>query len=127
MPAKFDRCVRKVRRHSGWRVNPYAVCNTSLRRGRALRKRYGRSHGPFQVISSDGRVLNTSRNLAGIRKYVSKDPITHITLVHRGSEGTLQLKLYSGATYEAPFASFEVMRDFVDRWRNARGVPVEVR
>ena len=35
---KFDRCVTKVKRKSGKKVNPYAVCNSSMsgktRRGR---------------------------------------------------------------------------------------------
>ena len=46
MPAKFDRCVRKVRRRSGGRVNPYAVCNAALKRryghARAAKVRYYR-------------------------------------------------------------------------------------
>jgi len=33
MPAKFDRCVRKVRA-SGSAKNPYAVCRAALRRGK---------------------------------------------------------------------------------------------
>ena len=35
---KFDRCVTKVKRKSGKKLNPYAVCNASMsgktRRGR---------------------------------------------------------------------------------------------
>ncbi len=27
---KFDRCVTKVKRTSGKKVNPYAVCNASM-------------------------------------------------------------------------------------------------
>ena len=27
---KFDRCVTEVRRKSGKKVNPYAVCNASM-------------------------------------------------------------------------------------------------
>ena len=27
---KFDRCVTKVKRNSGKKVNPYAVCNASM-------------------------------------------------------------------------------------------------
>ena len=27
---KFDRCVTKVKRKSGKKVNPYAVCNASM-------------------------------------------------------------------------------------------------
>lgn len=35
---KFDRCVTKVKRKSGKKVNPYAICNTSMS-GKTSRKR----------------------------------------------------------------------------------------
>ena len=35
---KFDRCVTKVKRKSGKKVNPYAVCNASMS-GKAGRRR----------------------------------------------------------------------------------------
>ena len=35
---KFDSCVTKVKRKSGKKVNPYAVCNTSMSR-KARRRR----------------------------------------------------------------------------------------
>jgi hypothetical protein len=101
---------------------------TSRRSSRSSRRSRGRRYGnaPLVVVAPDGRVLNRSRNLAGIRKFVGKDPITRIVLARRsGGEGTLKLTLYSGATFEAPFADYTVMRNFVARWRNASGVPVE--
>ena len=30
MPAKLERCVRKVRAKSGKKVNPYAVCKAAM-------------------------------------------------------------------------------------------------
>jgi hypothetical protein len=79
------------------------------------------------VKAPNGKILNRSRNLAGIRRYVSKDPITTIELHHRpDSKGVLKLTLYSGATFETDFQSYQVMKDFVTRWRNAHGVPVKV-
>jgi len=35
---KFDRCVTKVKRKSGKKVNPYAVCNASMS-GKTRRRR----------------------------------------------------------------------------------------
>lgn len=35
---KFDRCVTKVKRKSGKKVNPYAVCNASMS-GKSKNKR----------------------------------------------------------------------------------------
>lgn len=35
---KFDRCVTKVKRKSGKKVNPYAVCNSSMS-GKSKNKR----------------------------------------------------------------------------------------
>jgi len=34
MPAKFDRCVKKVKAKGKGKVNPYAVCKASMMRGR---------------------------------------------------------------------------------------------
>jgi hypothetical protein len=36
---KFDRCVTKVKRKSGKKVNPYAVCNASMSGKSKPRKR----------------------------------------------------------------------------------------
>ena len=36
---KFDRCVTKVKRKSGKKVNPYAVCNASMSGKTRLRKK----------------------------------------------------------------------------------------
>lgn len=33
MPAKLDRCVKKVKRKSPG-VNPYAVCNAAIKKGK---------------------------------------------------------------------------------------------
>lgn len=32
MPAKFDRCVRKVKSQNKPKVNPYAVCNAAMKK-----------------------------------------------------------------------------------------------
>lgn len=36
MPAKFDRCVRGVKKSSKGKVNPYAVCNASIKDNKSL-------------------------------------------------------------------------------------------
>ena len=44
MPAKFDRCVRDVKRRGGAR-NPYAVCNAALRKDKDMpRKKHHKKH-----------------------------------------------------------------------------------
>lgn len=39
MPAKFDRCVKKVKKKSGKKVNPYAVCRSTLGSDANIKKR----------------------------------------------------------------------------------------
>lgn len=37
MPAKLDRCVRKVKAKSGKKVNPWAVCKAAMKKKKKKR------------------------------------------------------------------------------------------
>lgn len=39
MPAKFDRCVKKVKKKSGKKTNPYAICRSTLGSDADIRRR----------------------------------------------------------------------------------------
>lgn len=81
------------------------------------------------VTASDGRIVNRSRNLAGIRRYVSNHLIQelHINAKADGqlsvnnSRGWLYIVFADGASYQTDFASFAVLKNFVRQWRNTYG------
>lgn len=76
------------------------------------------------IYGPDGAIVNRSKNLAGVRRYASKHAMASIHLVGRpGGAGELHIKFDNGARFNGPFASYDVMRAWVDRWRNAKGVP----
>jgi hypothetical protein len=82
------------------------------------------------IVAPDGRVINRSRNLAGIRKYVGSHLVKKIVLEQGGGDaftggGTLHVYFDDGAEFHGGFASYSVMENFVDRWRNVKGVPIE--
>jgi hypothetical protein len=96
-------------------------------------------HGNEEIKDSQGNVIRRSNNLAGIRRYVSRNGITLLTIaqlpadtkevysVHGGrAEGKLTIEFDNGATYETCFADFSVLRDFVRKWRNAYGALLQV-
>lgn len=82
------------------------------------------------VFMPDGSTVNRSRNLAGIRRYVSRNIVNRIVLTKRTtlgaySIGALSIYFDNGAQYHAGFASYEVLERFVSNWRNVRGVSIE--
>jgi hypothetical protein len=82
------------------------------------------------IVSPDGKVLNQSRNLAGVRRYATKHLVKKVVLERGGGDaftggGTLNVYFDNGAEFHGGFASYTVMENFVDRWRNVKGVPVE--
>ncbi len=83
------------------------------------------------IRDKDGAVIGRSRNLAGIRRYVSKHSVRTLA-IHKldvqgmTPDGWLRILFDDGASYETVFASFEVLRDFVRRWRNVYGTPLLV-
>jgi len=80
-----------------------------------------------QILDRDGNVIQTSRNLAGIRRYVGTHLIKKLDVCQIGQwEGQLSILFDDGASYQTNFASFAVLFDFVRRWRNVYGAPFSV-
>jgi len=74
------------------------------------------------IRDKDGRVIQRSRNLAGIRRYVSNHLIHTLYIDHIGEwEGKLCILFDDGASFESNFSSYEVLYDFVNRWKNVKG------
>lgn len=79
------------------------------------------------IRDRDGNVIQRSRNLAGIRRYVGKHIIKTLDVSTVGyDEGKLSILFDDGASFEANFASYDVLTDFVRRWRNVRGATLTV-
>jgi hypothetical protein len=85
-------------------------------------------HSQTEIIrDSDGAVIQRSRNLAGIRRYVGTHPIKILAIDETAdSSGKLSILFDDGASFETQFASFDVLRNFVRQWRNVHGAPLLV-
>ncbi len=90
----------------------------------------------MQVIRDrDGNVIQRSRNLAGIRRYVrgglTSTPFNLIKLLAietlgTTGQGSLLILFEDGTTFQTDFACCDVLREFVRRWRNVYGAPLLV-
>lgn len=82
------------------------------------------------IRDADGNVIQRSKNLAGIRRYVGslRPPIIKtLDMSEIGDEeGKLSILFENGNTFETNFASFKVMKEFVYRWRNIWGAPFSI-
>lgn len=82
-----------------------------------------------EIRDTDGNVVSRSRNLRGIRTYVSKTTnLISVLSIDRlaHDEGKLMILFSNGDSYETNFASFDVLKGFVRRWRNVYGAPLRV-
>jgi hypothetical protein len=84
----------------------------------------------MSIRDRDGNVISQSRNLAGIRRYVSgrTPPVIKVLDVSEigAGEGKLCILFENGCSFETNFASYTVLKGFVNRWRNIRGAPLTV-
>ena len=85
----------------------------------------------MQVIRDrDGNVICKSRNLGGIRRYVGGHTSPLIKMLDvseiRHEEGKLCILFENGSSFETNFASYSVLKGFVNRWRNVYGSPLTV-
>ena len=85
----------------------------------------------MQVVRDrDGNVINKSRNLAGIRRYVGghTPPLIKVLDVSEigDGEGKLCILFENGCSFETNFSSYSVLKGFVRRWRNVYGAPLTV-
>jgi hypothetical protein len=80
----------------------------------------------------NGEIVQRSRNLAGIRRYVSSHLIEELHIAPKSdgqinvssNRGWLYIVFSNGATFQTDFASYEVLKGFVSRWRNVYGAPL---
>lgn len=79
------------------------------------------------IYDRHGEPLHTSKNLAGIRRYVSNNIVSVIELIPLGKSGALlSMHFDDGAFYTTQFASYSVLLDFVRKWRNVYGAALIV-
>ena len=79
------------------------------------------------IRDRDGNVIGRSRNLRGIRSYVSNHIITTLAideLPH--GEGKLCILFDNETSFETNFASYTALQDFVRKWRNVYGAPLVI-
>lgn len=86
----------------------------------------------LQILDRDGKVISQSRNLRGIRRYAGKHVVKILDISNTRNfdcildGGLLSILFEGGVSFQTDFASFEVLRDFVRRWRNVWGAPLLV-
>ena len=84
----------------------------------------------MSIRDRDGNVISKSRNLAGIRRYVGghTPPLIKVLDVSEigDEEGKLCILFENGCSFETNFASYSVLKGFVNRWRNVHGSPLTV-
>jgi hypothetical protein len=82
------------------------------------------------IRDRDGNVISQSRNLAGIRRYVSGHTPAVIKVLDISEigigEGKLSILFENECSFETNFASYSVLKGFVSRWRNVYGAPLTV-
>lgn len=93
---------------------------------------------PCVIRDAQGNIIQRSRNLAGIRRYVSNHAIAVIAIdrigeIHKHptsgrvySEGKLMILFRDRSSYETNFSCFSVLANIVRNWRNVYGAPIRV-
>lgn len=79
------------------------------------------------IRDKNGNAIQTSRNLAGIRRYVGIHLIKWLDICpigENGSEGQLSILFDDNSSFQTNFASFGVLKNFVRNWRNVYGAPL---
>lgn len=80
------------------------------------------------IRDKDGNVVQESRNLRGIRRYVGgfRPPIIKKLAIDEidGLSGKLCILFENGNSFETNFMSFAVLAGFVRRWWNVHGSPL---
>jgi hypothetical protein len=75
-----------------------------------------------QIIGKDGKVIQQSRNLRGIRSYVGKNLIKHILISKQADgEGYLRIRFDDGASFSTTFCNYKVLCYTLRNWRNLYG------
>ena len=79
------------------------------------------------IRNSDGSVLQQSRNLSGIRRYVSNHSIKVLAVdeIEHGA-GKLSILFNDGSSFEVNFGNYDTLLLFISRWRNVYGASLLV-
>ena len=78
-----------------------------------------------KIYNKQGDVIKQSRNLRGIREYVSYTIITELYVYSSFNRvGRLDIQFADGSYYSTTFNDYEVLKDFVRKWRNVYGAPL---
>lgn len=83
---------------------------------------------PMLVIRDRyGNFVSESRNLRGIRQAVGREAVSLVAIESRSTgEGDLHIGFQNGNRFRTDFASFDVLKDAVRRWRNLYGASLVV-
>lgn len=74
------------------------------------------------IRNKNGEIVNSSRNMRGIRRVVGKQLVKSVAIDHLpADEGKLCILFDNGDSYETNFASFEVLKHCLRNWRNLYG------
>ena len=75
----------------------------------------------LNILNQDGKVINSSRNLRGIRDYINsgKDQIlkSSITKLSDGS-GKLLILFESKNSFETNFNDYTILKDWINNFKN---------
>lgn len=112
--------------------NPCAACTAATCNpccANASRSRGAVAANP-EILDPRGEIVQSSRNLRGIREYVSRNLVKVVSISQLPSklrwDALLQVEFENGNHYATEFASWAVLKDFVRRWRNVYGAPLVV-
>lgn len=79
------------------------------------------------VYNSDGQVIQKSKNLQGIRRYVQNHTIALLSIAKvEGGKGFLYIRFEDDSRFGKEFESFKVLCEWVARWRSVYGSPLEI-
>ena len=79
------------------------------------------------VTDRNGKTVNQSRNLRGIREYVRKNLIKELKIKEiEQRKGHIEIYFDNGAYFQTVFESFTVLKQFVRQWRSVYGCRLSV-
>jgi hypothetical protein len=81
----------------------------------------------LNIRNQDGKIISSSSNLRGIRERVQKHLVARCSIGKIGTgEGVLRIEFENMDNFQAHFASYTVLCQFVRKWRSMYGIPLIV-
>lgn len=82
---------------------------------------------PERIYDRNGKIVRTSRNLAGVRRHATKVLASKICVNRiKHDEGMLEVLFENGDTYKTKFGSFDVLMPWLRNWRSVFGAHLYV-